>query len=178
MIVANSRRNTVHQVPVSCWTWSSPVGDVLLIADARGLRGLHFQHGPHPLTPDPAWDHWRQPFQEIIPQLEDYFAGRLQTFHIPLSLQGSPFQLGVWQALQHIPYGSTASYGDIAGSIGNPNASRAVGAANGQNPVSIIVPCHRVIGKKGDLVGYGGGLHIKEALLDLERRGVKGNAAS
>ncbi len=140
------------------------------MADGRGLRGLHFQDGSHPLTPDPAWNQWREPFQEVIQQLEQYFAGNLQTFHIKLSLQGSPFQLSVWRALRHIPYGSTASYGDIAGYIGNPKASRAVGAANGQNPVSIIVPCHRVIGKKGDLVGYGGGLPIKETLLELERR--------
>jgi methylated-DNA-[protein]-cysteine S-methyltransferase len=111
-----------------------------------------------------------EPFKEVIQQLKGYFAGTLKTFHVALSLEGTPFQLAVWQALQHIPYGATASYGGIARQIGNANASRAVGAANGQNPVSIVVPCHRVIGKNGGLVGYGGGLPIKEALLHLERR--------
>ena len=153
------------------WTWSSPVGDLLLIADARGLRGLNFQNGPHPVEPDPAWKERRGPFKKVIQQLEGYFAGKLRTFHVELSLQGTDFQLSVWRAIRDIPYGATASYGSIAHKIGNPKASRAVGAANGQNPVSIIVPCHRVIGKNGHLVGYGGGLSIKGALLDLERRG-------
>jgi methylated-DNA-[protein]-cysteine S-methyltransferase len=110
------------------------------------------------------------PFKEVIQQLEGYFAGQLQIFHVELSLQGTAFQLAVWHALQHIPYGATTNYGEIARQIGNARASRAVGAANGQNPVSIIVPCHRVIGKNGHLVGYGGGLPIKETLLHLERR--------
>ncbi len=94
-------------------------------------------------------------------------------FRVKLALQGTGFQLSVWQALKRIPFGVTASYGAIAKQVGNPRASRAVGAANGQNPVSIIVPCHRVIGKNGQLVGYGGGLPIKEALLDLERQAAK-----
>jgi methylated-DNA-[protein]-cysteine S-methyltransferase len=143
----------------------------LLIGDARGLSGLNFQNGPHPVEPDPAWKERRGPFKEVIQQLEGYFAGRLRTFHVELSLQGTDFQLSVWHALRRIPYGDTASYSGIASQIGNPKASRAVGAANGQNPISIIVPCHRVIGKNGHLVGYGGGLPIKKALLALERRG-------
>ncbi len=155
---------------ISCWTWSSPVGDLLLIADAKGLRGLSFQNGSHPVVPDPAWIERVGPFKEVIQQLKGYFAGTLQIFHVELSLQGTAFQLAVWHALQHIPYGATASYGGIARQIGNAKASRAVGAANGQNPVAIIVPCHRVIGKNGRLVGYGGGLTIKEALLHLERQ--------
>lgn len=153
------------------WRWPSPVGELLLIADARGLSGLNFQSGPHPVEPDPAWQERRGPFKAVIQQLERYFAGRLRTFHVELSLQGTDFQLSVWHALRRIPYGDTASYSGVASQIGNPKASRAVGAANGQNPISIIVPCHRVIGKNGHLVGYGGGLPIKKALLDLERRG-------
>ncbi len=153
------------------WRWPSPVGELLLIADAWGLGGLNFQNGPHPIEPDPAWEERRGPFKEVIQQLDGYFAGKLRTFHVELSLQGTDFQLSVWRALRDIPYGATASYGSIAHKIGNPKASRAVGAANGQNPISIIVPCHRIIGKNGRLVGYGGGLLIKKALLDLERRG-------
>lgn len=166
------RYNKERKTPVtfSWWTWTSPVGELLLTADAKGLRGLNFQNGPHPVEPDPAWTKRVGPFEEVIQQLKGYFAGTLQTFHVELSREGTPFQLAVWHALQHIPYGATASYGGIARQIGNAKASRAVGAANGQNPVSIIVPCHRVIGKNGRLVGYGGGLPIKEALLHLERR--------
>jgi methylated-DNA-[protein]-cysteine S-methyltransferase len=103
-------------------------------------------------------------------QLTEYFSGKRKTFTITLAPQGTPFQQRVWQALQSIPYGRTLSYGQIAKAIGKPKAARAVGAANGQNPVSIIVPCHRVIGSNGKLVGYGGGLSIKEALLAHESK--------
>jgi methylated-DNA-[protein]-cysteine S-methyltransferase len=157
-------------MPCSYWIWPSPVGRLLLIGDGRGLCGLHFQDGAHPLEIDEAWKKQRSSFTDVMKQLEQYFAGRLQTFTLPLSLQGTDFQLSVWQALTTIPYGRTVSYGAIAKKIGNPKSSRAVGAANGQNPVSIIVPCHRVIGQNGKLVGYGGGLLIKEALLGLEHR--------
>lgn len=153
----------------SYWVWPSPVGELLLIDDGHGLSGLQFQDGAHPLAIDENWKKQRGPFASVIKQLGEYFAGGLQRFTIPLSLQGTAFQLSVWQALQTIPYGVTASYGTIAKKIGNPKASRAVGAANGQNPVSIVVPCHRVIGTNGKLVGYGGGLPIKTALLDLEQ---------
>lgn len=153
----------------SYWIWQSPVGKLLLLGDRRRLRGLNFQDGDHPLEIDEEWKKQRSPFTAVITQLERYFAGRLQTFTIPLAMEGTLFQRSVWHALKTIPYGVTASYGTIAKKIGNPNASRAVGAANGQNPVSIIVPCHRVIGHNGQLVGYGGGLPIKEALLELER---------
>jgi len=161
----------MKQAPMSCsyWVWPSPVGQLLLVGDGRGLCGLHFQDGAHPLEIDEAWKKQRSPFADVIKQLEQYFAGRLKQFTVPLSLQGTDFQLSVWQALTTIPYGITASYGSIAEKIGNPKSSRAVGAANGQNPVSIIVPCHRVIGQNGKLVGYGGGLPIKTALLELEQ---------
>ena len=153
----------------SYWIWPSPVGKLLLIDDGQGLCGLQFQDGAHPLDINKNWKKQRSPFVRVMQQLEEYFAGRLQTFTIPLSLHGTAFQLSVWKALQTIPYGVTASYGTIAKKIRNPKASRAVGAANGNNPVSIIVPCHRVIGSTGKLVGYGGGLPIKTALLELDQ---------
>lgn len=153
----------------SYWIWSSPVGDLLLVNDGKGLCRLQFQDGAHPLDIDENWKKQRSPFAAVIKELEEYFAGRLQRFTIPLSLDGTVFQRAVWRALKTIPYGKTVSYGAISKKIGNPNASRAVGAANGQNPVSIIVPCHRVIGADGKLVGYGGGLPIKTALLELEQ---------
>jgi len=153
----------------SHWIWPSPVGDLLLVNDGKGLCRLQFQDGAHPLKIDKSWNKQRSPFATVIRQLEQYFAGRLQRFTIPLSLEGTEFQRSVWRALKTIPYGKTVSYGAISKKIGKPNASRAVGAANGQNPVSIIVPCHRVIGANGKLVGYGGGLPIKTALLELEQ---------
>ena len=153
----------------SYWIWSSPVGDLLLVNDGKGLCRLQFQDGVHPLEIDAQWKKQRCCFADVIKELEKYFAGRLQRFTIRLSLHGTAFQRSVWRALKTIPYGTTVSYGTISKKIGNPKASRAVGAANGQNPVSIIVPCHRVIGSTGKLVGYGGGLPIKTALLELEQ---------
>lgn len=160
-------------MPCSYWIWPSPVGALLLIGNGRGLGGLHFQDGAHPMEIEEEWEEQRSPFKDVIKQLEGYFAGRLQKFIVPLALEGTSFQLSVWRALKTISYGVTVSYGDMARKIGNPPASRAVGAANGKNPVSIIVPCHRVIGQNGHLVGYGGGLPIKETLLELERRFAK-----
>ncbi len=146
----------------------SPVGRLLLAGTARALTHLSFQDGRHPITPDPRWTYAEQPFQRPIRELNEYFSGKRKTFTINLAPQGTPFQQRVWQALRTIPYGRTQSYGQIATAIGMPRAGRAVGAANGQNPVSILVPCHRVIGSNGKLVGYGGGLSIKEALLTHE----------
>ena len=148
----------------------SPVGRILLAGNARVLTHLSFQDGRHPIDPDPRWTYSEKPFQRPIRQLNEYFSGKRNTFTINLAPQGTPFQQRVWQALQTIPYGQTLSYAQIAKAIGKPTAARAVGAANGQNPVSIIVPCHRVIGSNGKLVGYGGGLSIKEALLAHESR--------
>lgn len=171
---AMTRSSTLY----SYWIWTSPVGQLLLIDNGRALCGLHFQDGLHPLEIDEGWKKQRSPFSNVIQQLEKYFDGRLQKFTIPLDLEGTGFQCSVWHALQTIPYGVTASYGAIARKIRNPKASRAVGAANGQNPVSIIVPCHRVIGANGKLVGYGGGVPIKEALLELEGCVVKANTTA
>lgn len=151
------------------WISPSPVGRLLLLGSSDGLQGLQFQDGAHPLDIQPAWTQSREPFHAVLEQLEEYFDGFRTRFQITLHLQGTPFQRHVWKALQRIPYGRTVSYGEIAQQVGSPKASRAVGAANGQNPVSIIVPCHRVIGSNGKLVGYGGGLPIKTALLALEQ---------
>jgi methylated-DNA-[protein]-cysteine S-methyltransferase len=146
----------------------SPVGELLLAGNAKGLKLLSFQDGNHPVQPEHSWTYNEKPFVHVRKQLQAYFSGRLRKFTLQLAPEGTPFQLQVWQSLKKIPYGKTVSYGEIAKSIGNPSASRAVGAANGQNPLSIIIPCHRVIGSTGKLVGYGGGLSKKEQLLSLE----------
>ena len=143
----------------------SPVGRLLLSGERGCLRVLRFGGEPR--------ESWRQdatPFRPVIEQLNAYFAGELREFSISLEPEGTPFQTRVWRELERIPYGETISYGQLAQRIGNPKASRAVGLANGSNPISIIVPCHRVIGSNGKLTGYGGGLPIKEKLLALERR--------
>ena len=138
--------------------------------DDDGLRLVGFAEGKGAREPESDWRYHTEPLQKAVGQLEAYFAGNLRSFDLPLNLQGTPFQLVVWRALQDIPYGQTISYGELAGRIGNPKASRAVGLANGSNPIPIIVPCHRVIGSNGKLTGYGGGLCHKETLLALERK--------
>lgn len=148
----------------------SPVGKLLLAGNKDRLALLSFQKGKHPVKPEPSWIYDERPFRDAIRQLKSYFSGKLKTFSLKTAPEGTPFQNQVWRALSTIPYGTTVSYGEIAKSIGRPKASRAVGAANGQNPLSIIVPCHRVIGSTGHLVGYGGGLPIKETLLTLEEK--------
>lgn len=165
---ALSAKTRVRRDVVSYCIVRSPVGRILLAGNARALTHLSFQDGRHPTEPDPGWIYAEKPFQRPIRQLEEYFSGKRKTFTITLAPQGTPFQQRVWQALRAIPYGQTQSYGQIAKAVGKPSASRAVGAANGQNPISIIVPCHRVIGSNGKLVGYGGGLSIKETLLAHE----------
>ena len=146
----------------------SPVGQLLLAGNRNRLVLLSFQNGNHPTNPETSWIYDEHPFQETIRQLMAYFAGICKTFTIQTAPIGTPFQQKVWRALKTIPYGKTVSYSTIAKAIGQPHASRAVGAANGRNPLSIIVPCHRVIGSTGKLVGYGGGLPIKATLLTLE----------
>ncbi|MEZ4274649.1 MAG: methylated-DNA--[protein]-cysteine S-methyltransferase [Nitrospirales bacterium] len=160
---------------ISYWISPSPVGRLLLVGSPDGLQALQFQDGAHPLDIQPTWTKSCEPFRPVLDQLQEYFDGSRTRFQIALNLQGTPFQCQVWKALQSIPYGRTVSYGKIAHQIGSPKASRAVGAANGQNPVSIIVPCHRVIGANGKLVGYGGGLSIKTALLELEQHQTRKN---
>jgi methylated-DNA-[protein]-cysteine S-methyltransferase len=151
----------------------SPVGPLLLAADDAGLRQILFVEGRHPAQPESSWKKNRPAFSETIRQLRAYFAGELENFDLQLAPEGTPFQLGVWRRLCDIPYGKTISYGELAGQIGNPKASRAVGLANGSNPIPIVIPCHRVIGSNGKLTGYGGGLPIKEKLLALERHQLR-----
>jgi len=148
----------------------SPIGRLLLAGRAGALSLIYFLSGPGRLTPDTAWQEDPRPFAEARRQLEAYFAGRLEVFDLPLALDGTPFQVKVWRAVAEIPYGQTRAYGEVARRIRRPNAVRAVGAANGQNPLPIVIPCHRVIGSNGSLTGYGGGLPIKRALLALESR--------
>lgn len=146
----------------------TPIGTVLLAGDGEHLTRIHFQSGPRPLQPLPHWIATAVPFAHALEQLNAYFAGRCRRFDLPLSPAGTEFQRRVWRALRGIPYGETISYGDLARRVGNPRASRAVGLANGANPLPIVVPCHRVIGANGTLTGFGGGLPIKRALLALE----------
>jgi methylated-DNA-[protein]-cysteine S-methyltransferase len=151
----------------------SPVGPLLLVADDRGLRNIDFLNGRTLVQVYPQWHEDAEPLRETIRQLRAYFAGELEAFDLALSPAGTPFQLSVWKRLCEIPYGETISYGELARRIGNPKASRAVGLANGSNPIPIVIPCHRVIGSNGKLTGYGGGLPIKEKLLALERRQLR-----
>ncbi len=146
----------------------SPVGTLTLEAQDGCLVGLHLEEQRHPTVPPPRSRRDDGRFDEIRTQLDEYFAGERTAFEVPLRLEGTEFQRRVWDALCRIPYGETISYGELARRVGNPKASRAVGLANGRNPVAIIVPCHRVIAADGTLGGYGGGLGRKTVLLDLE----------
>jgi methylated-DNA-[protein]-cysteine S-methyltransferase len=148
----------------------SPIGPLMLAADEGGLRLVHFATGRRPKAPQRDWVADRAPFKEVIRQLEAYFLGKLRDFDLPVVLDGTEFQLLVWRNLRKIPYGETISYGQLARRIGSPHSARAVGLANGSNPLPIIVPCHRVIGSNGDLTGFGGGLPVKKKLLALESR--------
>jgi methylated-DNA-[protein]-cysteine S-methyltransferase len=151
----------------------SPIGTLLLAADANGLQQILFSTDGRPARPDPTWQEDAAALAEVVRQLNAYFAGELENFDLAVSPQGTPFQQKVWRELQKIPYGETLSYGELARRIGNPKACRAVGLANGSNPISIVIPCHRVIGSNGKLTGYGGGLPIKEKLLALEKRQLR-----
>ena len=128
-----------------------------------------FRHGRDKEKIQPDWEPDRRMLKEPVRQVEAYFSGTLKDFDFPLAPQGTTFQTSVWKELLRIPYGETISYGELARRLGNPKAVRAVGLANGSNPIAIVIPCHRVIGSNGSLVGYGGGLPIKQALLALER---------
>lgn len=160
--------------PIVQTRYESPLGSIIIAATAKGLAGLWFdgqRHLPPELVGPAVWlsapDH--PVLKEVICQLSDYFAGRRTQFDVPLDLAyGTAFQQSVWQALLKIPQGGTASYSEVSARIGKPAAVRAVGAAVGRNPVSIIVPCHRVMGANGALTGYAGGLERKSALLKLE----------
>jgi len=146
----------------------TPIGDLLLAGEDATLSLVAFPEGSMRRDPEQDWIYNEKQFADARQQLTEYFAGERKEFDLPLSLAGTEFQLRVLEELRHIPYGETTSYGDIAARIGKPKAMRAVGAANGRNPIPIIVPCHRVIGRSGDLTGFGGGLDTKQALLQLE----------
>jgi len=145
----------------------SPVGPLLVAADEAGLRLIHFQAARR-RKPEASWQRDPAAFRALAGQLGEYFRRERRTFDIPLAPRGTAFQLATWGALSTIPYGETISYAELARRVGRPAASRAVGAANGANPLPIVVPCHRVIGKDGSLTGFGGGLATKRALLELE----------
>jgi methylated-DNA-[protein]-cysteine S-methyltransferase len=145
-------------------TIPSPIGDLLLTSDGRSLTGLHMS----PFDPPLEGQRDEGPFEGVIDQLDEYFSGGRKSFDVSLNASGTSFQLNVWEALREIPYGETISYGELAKWIGNPRAVRAVGRANGANPIAVVVPCHRVIGANGTLTGYGGGLDRKAKLLALE----------
>jgi methylated-DNA-[protein]-cysteine S-methyltransferase len=154
-----------------CYMNDTPVGRLLIAGDDAGLRHVSFAkaHFSSPeVTPNADWEINDRFLKEPVRQLKAYFSGKLKAFDLPQSAEGTDFQKRVWNALCQIPYGRTASYGEIAQAVGNPAASRAVGLANGQNPIAIVVPCHRIIGKNGKLVGYGGGMEHKQTLLKLE----------
>jgi methylated-DNA-[protein]-cysteine S-methyltransferase len=149
-------------------TMDSPLGELLLLGDDGVLHGLHMQAGRHPIRTQSSWVRDDEAFADVRKQLEEYFAGTRDRFDVKMNMDGTAFQRTVWHELTQIPYGETISYGELAKRIGRPDRARAVGTANGQNPIAVIVPCHRVIGANGKLVGYGGGLDNKRRLLELE----------
>ena len=148
---------------------ASPIDALTIFADDTHITGLYFEDPKYPPRGD-AKKGTNKVIDEARRQLDQYFAGKLRKFDLPLKPEGTEFQLKVWKALRRIPYGVTQSYGELAAEIGSPAASRAVGAANGRNPIPVIVPCHRVIGANGSLTGFGGGMGRKQFLLELEGR--------
>jgi len=152
------------------YAWmESPVGRLLLVRDETGLRSISFETSTRAAMVAPEWREDESAFGDVLKQLRAYFAGELREFDVRLAPEGTEFQLRVWRALQEIAYGETISYGELARRVGNEKAARAVGLANGCNPIPIIVPCHRVIGADGSMTGFGGGVENKVRLLELER---------
>lgn len=151
------------------WIEKTPVGRILVAGDDAGLKFVQFREddSAEPLIQD-DWEQNDRALKNAVQQIQAYFAGKLTSFDLPLAPEGTAFQKKVWKALCKVKFGATASYGEIAKAIGNPAACRAVGLANGRNPIAIVIPCHRIIGTNGKLVGYGGGLDRKKTLLALE----------
>ena len=149
-------------------TMASPIGPICLSGTDAGLTRVDFQDGMRPVETESTWQEEPERFTTAVQQLQEYFAGRRQTFNLDLAPVGTPFQQQVWQALQRIPFGTTITYQELAQRIGKPKGARAVGSANGCNPIAIIIPCHRVIGRDGRLRGYASGLPIKHKLLQHE----------
>jgi methylated-DNA-[protein]-cysteine S-methyltransferase len=169
MTLVNTHRRT-GAAPLGYWTTvGSPIGELAVAGDRSSLEIVRL---PGTWTASDLSERWTPADRELddaVTQLGEYFAGQRTRFDLPLSPTGTPFQLSVWRALAEIPFGETETYGAVAARVGNPKASRAVGMANNRNPLAVIVPCHRVIGASGSLVGYGGGLEAKRWLLDHER---------
>jgi methylated-DNA-[protein]-cysteine S-methyltransferase len=152
--------------PISYTHIATPIGRLLIAGDEKSIRHIRFERHN---APDAGWKSGlTQPIREAAGQLEAYFARRRRSFDLPLAPEGTAFQKRVWSQLERIPFGSTVSYGELARRLGEPSASRAVGAANGANPIPIVIPCHRVVGSDGKLTGFGGGLAVKARLLELE----------
>ena len=156
----------------------TPIGVLLIAGDDAAVHRIAFPRDGRAAKPEPEWqESQRGPVAEAARQLREYFAGKRAEFDLPLAPVGTVFQHSVWRQLQEIPYGETISYGELARRVGNPKASRAVGSANGANPLPIVIPCHRVIAGDGTLGGFGGGLPTKQTLLALESRASVGNRA-
>jgi methylated-DNA-[protein]-cysteine S-methyltransferase len=153
--------------PMLYTTVDSPLGELLLLGDGDALHRISMQEAT-PLRIDPDWKRSRAALKPVAKQLAEYFAGKRRVFDVPLAETGTPFQRQVWEAVRAIGYGETSTYRELAARVGRPSAVRAVGAANGRNPIPVIVPCHRVIGGGGALTGYGGGVERKRLLLELE----------
>jgi len=149
---------------------ASPIGLLFVTLEADHLTNVCIFQQKRTVEVQPEWIASERPFQSLTRQLNEYFLGKRRSFDIPIRFSGTDFQQLVWKELINIPYGTTTSYGELARRIGNPKAVRAVGLANGQNPIPIIIPCHRVIGSNGKLTGFGGGVHNKAMLLSLESR--------
>ena len=149
---------------------ASPIGQLLLAGSADALQVIGFPHGDKARRADIGWERYDEPFKKTARQLNEYFAGERREFELELAPEGTKFQVEVLEALRGIPYGETRTYRDIAVAVGRPKAVRAVGTANGRNPLPIVIPCHRVIGSDGSLTGFGGGIEAKRYLLDLEQQ--------
>ena len=162
MITTDRTQTTIY------WTVDSPIGELLMTGDGEQLQRLHMQGARHPTRVGADWVRDSEPFADLCEQLDQYFGGERREFDLDLDPHGSEFELRVWRALRQIPYGETESYGQLAERIGHPGSARAVGTANGRNPIAVVIPCHRVIGADGSLTGYAGGLERKRLLLDLE----------
>jgi methylated-DNA-[protein]-cysteine S-methyltransferase len=155
-----------------CYSWTStPLGNVLLVADGDALCGLYFGDQKYVPAIDPSWkrDDDLSVLRTARRQIDEYFAGARERFDVALAPSGTPFQRAIWKAIAEVPSGATRTYADLAKRVGRPGSARAAGAATGRNPLSIIVPCHRIIGSDGSLTGYAGGLDRKRRLLELER---------
>jgi len=148
----------------------TPVGKLLIAGETAIVQKISFAEGKNPLVPEPDWQENPATFQSVVEQLTAYFTGKRRQFGLPMDLQATPFQKKVLIELCNVPYGETISYGELAVKAGNPRAARAAGMANARNPLPVLIPCHRVIGKDGSLTGYGGGLDIKRKLLELEAK--------